>query len=83
MGVLVEGMSWSMEDGEDGGSPIVRLLFGPWRGRRELGTFRGSSKFGQFREGERSLHEKPGDLDVVLRCRGMDMCTEKMVTLRH
>ena len=26
IGVLVEGMSWSMEDGEDGGSPHRPIL---------------------------------------------------------
>ena len=43
------------------------------------------SKFGQFQEGERSLPEELGGLAVVLvlRCRGTDMYTEKMVTLRH
>ena len=43
----------------------------------------GVSEFGQFREGGRSLHEKLGDSAAVLRCRGTDMYTEKMVTLHH
>ena len=43
----------------------------------------GVSEFGQFREGGRSLHEKLGGSAAVLRCRGTDMYTEKMVTLHH